>query len=186
MTTPHLAQVTGSEEWYTPSEVVEAAREVLGVIDLDPASCAAAQVVVQADRYYTVQDDGLAQPWSGRVWLNPPYARGKVKAFTRRLTAEYVEGRVTEAVCLTNNATDTIWFHELVEPASALFFPRGRIEFLKVTPVGVVAPSAGLQGSVLTYLGGRPQWFIEVFTRRVGGLGVPLNSLACASRERMP
>ena len=25
--------------------------------------------------YYTPQQDGLSQPWPGRVWCNPPYGR---------------------------------------------------------------------------------------------------------------
>ena len=75
-----------SAEHYTPSVYVEAARSVLGAIDLDPASCAAANRTVQAARYYDKVDDGLAQPWHGRVFVNPPGdRRGKlVRAFWRR------------------------------------------------------------------------------------------------------
>lgn len=59
-------------EHYSNREIIEAARSVLGGIDLDPASCAEANREVRASCYYTKEVDGLALPWFGRVWLNPP------------------------------------------------------------------------------------------------------------------
>ena len=47
----------------------------MGGIDLDPASCAEANKIVQAKQFYSQRDDGLKQPWFGRIWLNPPYGR---------------------------------------------------------------------------------------------------------------
>lgn len=29
---------------------------------------------IPAKRYFTQADDGLLQPWEGRVWMNPPYS----------------------------------------------------------------------------------------------------------------
>jgi len=48
-------------------------RQVMGSITLDPASCAAAQEVVQADVFFTVKEDGLSRSWFGNAWLNPPF-----------------------------------------------------------------------------------------------------------------
>lgn len=68
-----------TQEHYTPEHVVEAARRTLGAIDLDPASCGAANARVKATRWFGVNDDGLAQCWEGRVFLNPPGGRTPVK-----------------------------------------------------------------------------------------------------------
>jgi hypothetical protein len=56
---PHLASQFGDNEWYAPSDYLEAARSVMGEIDLAPASNPVANQVVQATVYYSEQDDGL-------------------------------------------------------------------------------------------------------------------------------
>lgn len=87
-----------SAEWYTPAPIVEAARQLMGGIDLDPASCEQANEVVQATRFYTAADDGLKQPWSGKVFLNPPGGRGQVKAFWSKLTEHWRNREVEQAI----------------------------------------------------------------------------------------
>lgn len=90
----HLCE---SSEWYTPTAIVEAARAVLGAIDLDPATCVAANRNVRATNIYTVADDGLdpANAWNGRVFLNPPNPAGP---FWKRLVADHAARRVSSAV----------------------------------------------------------------------------------------
>lgn len=61
---------TSTDEWLTPPAIIDA----LGPFDLDPAS-PIERPWPTAARHYTIEDDGLAQPWAGMVWCNPPYGR---------------------------------------------------------------------------------------------------------------
>jgi len=116
-------------EWYTPGFIVEGARATLGAIDLDPASCDAANRVVKARSIYTVESNGLAQMWSGRVWMNPPYGRELVEQFTEKLVSHFLAGDVTSALCLTNNCTETDWWGHIAFHAACVLFPSRRIPF---------------------------------------------------------
>ncbi len=158
---PHVTHNSGNNEWYTPSEYIVKARAVLGDIDLDPASSAIANETVQATRYHTIADDGLCQPWRGRVWMNPPYSGDLIGKFAAKLAAHVRAGEVTAAIVLVNNATETAWFGELVSVAQALVFPKSRIRYLK--PDG--EPMAtGLQGQAVIYIGPAPDLFLQVFS----------------------
>lgn len=155
----HRAQGTGQNEWYTPAIYVAAAKAALGEIDLDPASSAIANETVGAANFYTINDDGLNQLWRGRVWMNPPYAQPYIADFIAKLVAEVQAKRVTEAIALTHNYTDTAWFHNAAGSASAICFTRGRISFL--SPTGEKA--APTQGQAFFYFGADPSIFIREF-----------------------
>jgi hypothetical protein len=162
---PHVAHNSGENEWYTPAEYIEAARKVMGGIDLDPASSARANEIVQATKFYTKDDSGLTQPWFGRVWMNPPYSRDLLWPFCERLCDQYAEGHVDEAVVLVNNATETAAFQRMAELAAAACFPAGRIKYLNTDLVEAESP---LQGQAFLYFASfRPQVekFREVFTQ---------------------
>ena len=104
-----------SDEWYTPAEYIEAARRVMGSIDLDPASCDMAQAVVQADVYLSKLENGLVQQWiRENVWINPPY--GQAAPWVAKLLAEYDKGSfVKQAIVLLNNMTETGYFQSQVK-----------------------------------------------------------------------
>jgi phage N-6-adenine-methyltransferase len=156
----HVGANTGVPEWYTPAEYIEAARRVLGGIDLDPATSETAQKTVKASFYFTVDDDGLSHSWKGRVWLNPPYSADLVGKFVGKLCEHIRAGEVPAALLLVNNATETQWFQPAARQSSALCFPAGRIRFLDEQGDATGAP---LQGQALLYFGDNLQGFCDVF-----------------------
>jgi phage N-6-adenine-methyltransferase len=164
---------TSETEWYTPRRYVELARRVLGTIDLDPASCDTAQKTVRATTYYTKAEDGLSREWRGRVWLNPPYAQPDIVHFIDKLITERSDGRVTAAIMLTHNYTDTGWFHAAAEIAEATCLTRGRVKFVNVDGSEGDAPA---QGSVFFYFGDRVSDFAATFLE-VGLINVPYPTL---------
>ncbi len=146
-----------SDEWYTPQEWTDRARDVMGGIDLDPASNLKAQSWIQATTYYSLADDGLTKPWSGRVWLNPPYS--KTKPWVIKAIAEYDAENVTSATVLVKSTSETSWFREL----SARFpraEPKGRMEFIDREGKPGTSPA---HGNTFFYLGDNPERFKAVF-----------------------
>jgi phage N-6-adenine-methyltransferase len=155
----HRAEGTGENEWFTPAQYIAAARSVMGAIDLDPATHLAAQEVVEAKRFYTRADDGLTKQWRGRVWLNPPYAQPHIAQFVAKLVDEFTAGRVSQAIMLTHNYTDTAWFHLAAASASVFCFTRGRIRFVDIDG-DECAPT---QGQAFFYYGTRREEFAATF-----------------------
>ena len=151
---------TGENEWFTPPEYIVPVRKVLGDIDLDPASTAAAQEIVRAHQFFDQQIDGLKQEWHGRVFLNPPYGRPLIEPFITKLADEWNARRITAAIALTHNYTDTAWFQsKLVPIANAICFTRGRVKFYEGDHL-----AEPTQGQAFVYLGDDPALFVEVFT----------------------
>lgn len=158
---PHVSHSSGNNEWYTPSKYIAAAYDVMGSIDLDPASSGLANETVKAETYYTAEDDGLAQEWAGRVWMNPPYASGLIDLFAEKLAKHVNAGDVTEACVLVNNATETGWFNALLDVATCVCLIKTRVKFIDIDGRPSGAP---LQGQVVLYIG-------ENETRFAAGFG---------------
>lgn len=156
----HRAEGTGIDEWFTPPAYIDAARNVLGAIDLDPASHPKAQAWIGATEFYTKANDGLAQDWHGRVWLNPPYSRELIGRFIKKLAEEIHNKHVKAAIVLTHNYTDTEWFHQAVAIATAICFTRGRVRF--VDDLG--NPCAPTQGQAFVYYGEKLDAFASAFS----------------------
>lgn len=154
-------RLSTENEWYTPARYIAATREVIGGIDLDPASSEAANQIVKATRYLSKFDDGLAQPWKGRVFLNPPYGR-LAGDFVTKLVTEHQAGNVTAAIALVNaHCTDTEWFQPLWD--HALCFTDHRIDF---DSAGREKATTSTHGSVFVHLGEaihQPDQFARVF-----------------------
>lgn len=155
----HRAEGTGENEWFTPEKYIEAARKVMGGIDLDPATHPIAQDWIKAEKFFTRVDNGLEKEWHGRVWLNPPYAQPLIWQFCEKLVEELSSGRVDQAILLTHSYTDTAWFHHAEQCAAAICFTRGRIPF--VDDDGEEA--APTQGQAFFYYGENADEFSAVF-----------------------
>lgn len=154
-----LAAPSGSDDQYTPRWVIDAARVVLGRIDLDPATSEAAQAVVCATRYYTQADNGLAQPWAGRVWCNPPYS--DPLPWVKKLIAHYRAGDVPAALLLLNIAGTPEWARLLWNGGYPVCILAERIEF--ATPDGRKRKAKNMYDQFVWYLGKRPSNFRATF-----------------------
>lgn len=140
-----------TDSWFTPPEIIEAARVTLGEIDLDPASCAQANETVKAKRFFgagSSVENGYTTGWSGRVFLNPPGGRcdadgirlekgGKSasKRWWEKLSNEWAAGSVEAAVFLGFSVeilqtTQVKPSCEFVPADFPLCFPAHRLSFI--------------------------------------------------------
>lgn len=156
-----INQTSGAVNYFSPPHIVEVARQVMGGIDLDPASCREAnEMIVKAERYYS--DDplrsGLLNPWNGRVWMNHPFRkteRACKKACTKRICVKrgycieedilgneywinkliwaYERGDVKQAFCLTFASLSEGWFAPLLK--YPIGFIYGRLNYYRYDPV---------------------------------------------------
>jgi hypothetical protein len=160
-------RTSASAEWYTPPAIIDRVLAVLGHIDLDP--CAEPGRSIPAVVHLTAADDGLAQAWHGRVYMNPPYGRSIVH-WIRKLRTEYETGQVEAAIALLPARPDTQWW-KLTRG-----YPRchveGRLKF-SGHKNSATFPSA------LVYFGPDPERFAQVF----GELGEVVIAVASARGE---
>jgi hypothetical protein len=154
-----------SVQWYTPPSYIEAVRDVLGSIDLDPASCEVANEAVGAREIFdgTPERDGLKRKWHGRVFLNPPYGTvdGESLAglFCSKAVSEYESGN-EEAVILVNSSHSQRWQACLYD--YAVCFVDHRIKF--VSGDGEQNENPTFQ-NIFVYLGKDRAKFDRAFSR---------------------
>lgn len=114
----HQSAKMKNDEWLTPPSIIAA----LGPFDLDPCSPIVRPWATAAAHFH-VKDDGLAKPWSGRVWCNPPFGREAVK-WLRRMAAH------GNGIALIPARTETAMFYETVwGVADGVLFLKGRPHF---------------------------------------------------------
>lgn len=184
---------SGETEYYTPPNIIEAARAVMGSIELDPASSAQANARIGAARYFTEEINGLAQPWvTPSLWMNHPYGKSEQKCapncrkktcarrgfhseafkpgnteWINKLVEEYECGNVKQACCITFASTSEKWFRPLLKQPQCFLY--GRISF--ILPNG--EPLRGnTKGSVVTYFGRNVAKFAAEF-EKLGQIKVP-------------
>ena len=131
----------GPNDWYTPPDIFDA----LGLIfDLDPCSPGPAHWV-PARKIYTKEDDGLVQPWSGTVFMNPPFGRRNGHVPWLRKFLAHGDG-----VAIVRAYTSSAWFHQWAVKAQTMCFPRGKTKFIR--PDGSIGRAPG-HGVVLLGMG---------------------------------
>lgn len=163
---------SATPEWYTPPQIVAAVVDFYDAIDLDPCAEGGEPKTVPALRHYTLADDGLALPWFGRVYLNPPYGDA-IPPWIAKLDACYRAGGIEAGIALVPARTDTAWFDPLW--AHTICFVRGRLKF------GGAADSAPFP-SALVYLGTEP----GRFARAVAHLGRVVEAFRDDEERRRP
>lgn len=132
------ATVSGTDVWLTPPSLLKA----LGEFDLDPCS-PLDRPWDTAKHHYTIEDDGLAQEWFGRVWCNPPYGPG-MAPFLKRVVEHGNAMVLIFARTETRAFFDYVWDH-----ADAILFIKGRIKFHR--PDGELAGTAGSPSVLIAY-----------------------------------
>lgn len=161
-----INQDSGNVEWFTPTEIIEAARKCLGVIELDPFSCAQANLTVKAERFFTQEDDGFDQSWAGkRVWCNHPFSRENNARIAKKVNWEYLNNATI--VMITFAATSERWFQPLLKYPQC--FLHGRTNYLDKNGNKVKGVT---KGSVVTYLGDNEEYFYQAF-KDLGTIKLP-------------
>ncbi|MCF1744204.1 DNA N-6-adenine-methyltransferase [Paradevosia shaoguanensis] len=120
--TSHHSASAGTVVWFTPPAIIEALGGAES-FDLDVCSDAR-RPFPTARRHFTVEENGLALDWDGRVWCNPPYTTAIIARFMERM-ARHDNGM---ALIFARTETDT-FFEHVWGAASAVMFLRGRLHF---------------------------------------------------------
>ncbi len=186
--TANARHSSASVEHYTPASIVEAARETLGEIDLDPASCEAANQVVKAARFYCAADDGLVQPWGGRVFVNPPGGRtgneSNQKRWWFKLAREWLEGRVQAAI-FVSFSIELLQTTQCKAPAGLsipldfpICYPASRVDYETVIDGMRKAEGSPTHASAVIYLGDDRERFASLFGS-LGRVVIPAERREC-------
>ncbi len=125
-----------SDEWYTPTYIIERVRAVLGSIGFDPASCALANKLVGAQTYCSLEGpSGLDVAWLEAWFCNPPYSKaaGGVGRWIQKATESPSCG-----IMLVNATPDRGWFKTIWEQADAVCFLYKRIRFMRADETGAL------------------------------------------------
>lgn len=112
---------SATDEWPTPQGFFDALNAEFG-FELDV--CATPENA-KCPKYFTREDDGLSQTWSGVCWMNPPYGR-QIAVWVKKAYESAQNGATV--VCLLPSRTDTAWFHDYCVKGEVRFI-RGRLKF---------------------------------------------------------
>lgn len=114
-----------SDEWSTPQWLFDYLSKTYGPFTLDPC---ATKENTKCEKYFTIEQDGLKQSWSGhRVFINPPY--GNIKNWVKKCYEEATSSYYTTAIMLIPARTDTKYWHDYVMKSYQIGFVKGRLKF---------------------------------------------------------
>lgn len=114
-----------SDNWATPQDFFDKLNEEFH-FTLDPC---ADDLNHKCEKYFTAEQDGLAQSWAGeRVFCNPPYGRTVAK-WVEKAFDEVYAGNCPLAVMLLHARTDTRWFHDYIHHRAEVRLIKGRLKF---------------------------------------------------------
>lgn len=110
---------SASDEWETPQDFYdELNKEFHFTLDV-----CATEKNSKCAQYFTKEQNGLLQEWSGVVWCNPPYGREIGK------WVEKAAKSTCPVVMLLPARTDTKWFHDWIYGIAEIRFIKGRLKF---------------------------------------------------------
>jgi DNA N-6-adenine-methyltransferase (Dam) len=140
----HEPSIGKTDDWFTPHEIFAA----LGLtFDLDVAhpGVGTPHCCVPALKIYTIADDGLAHPWFGLVFMNPPFGiRNSHVSWLRKF---FVHG---SGIAIVRAYTSSGWWHAEMPKAEMILFPKGKTKFVR--PDGSIGKEPG-HGIVLVGMG---------------------------------
>ncbi len=113
----HFSSAT--DLWETPQKFFD---DLNREFNFETDVCALPQNA-KCERYFTPEQDGLKQDWTGVCWCNPPYGRQIGKWVEKAAKSN------ATVVMLVPARTDTAWFHDWILPFAEVRFVRGRLKF---------------------------------------------------------
>ena len=111
-----------SVEYETPQDLFDGLDAEFGFT----CDVASTDANAKCAKHFTLADDGLAQPWEGVCWCNPPYGR-EMPRWIRKARSEAETGNAT-TVLLIPARTNTGWWHDECMNGEVRFI-RGRPRF---------------------------------------------------------
>lgn len=113
---------------FTPPDFMESIYRVFGPVSTDPCAHVASPVIAQRRFFLDQGDDGLIDPWSGRLaWVNPPFSA--TLDWLRHAYEEWAAGHVETVVCLVPVRIDSPYFQDVIKPKADIYFLRKRLKF---------------------------------------------------------
>ena len=113
-----------TDMWATPQDFFDKTSEEFN-FELDVC---AVEGNAKCEKYFSPEQDGLIQKWSGVCWMNPPYGR-EIGKWVKKASESVRDEPDTTIVCLLPARTDTKWFHEYIYGKTEIRLLKGRLKF---------------------------------------------------------